>query len=400
MTTPLTRATNVSTLVYTRVYTRVKRLLLCVLTAVIGLWLFAPAADAAVELAPGLNVYGDARARVEYDEKSSFAGTDEERDRLRYRLRVGFTFDMSEYPIQFGARAVSGNADAISHHVTLGNEDYSKHDLNIDRVYVKGTYAGGWAWFGKNSIPMWLQNDYFWDLDAGPEGIAAGYTFKDVGPIELTLQGGHFVLKDGGWRSDGAGNTDLDLWSAQIVAKAALEPLDLTFGYGVLHTDPGACVRGTNGWVTPAVCGDVLTLDAEYSIASIEAKLKGLDPIGITLGFDYMTGDVDSTVPNDDEDSGYVATIKLTRDKKCSLKVQFIELDLHAVLAFAQDDFPNFYSDFEGTAITLAHKFTDSMNIQLIRYDGQRNLSEIAGGYGPTDPEEEERYRVNFNLKF
>ena len=119
----MTKTTNVSTHVYTQVYTMVKRLLLCALTAVIGLWLFVPSADAALELAPGLNVYGDARARVESDEKSSFAGADEERDRLRYRLRVGFTFDMPNHPIQFGARVVYGNADAISHNVTLGNGD-------------------------------------------------------------------------------------------------------------------------------------------------------------------------------------------------------------------------------------------------------------------------------------
>ncbi len=48
-------------------------------------------------------------------------------------------------------------------------------------------------------MPLWQQNEYFWDTDANPEGIAAGYKFENIGstPVTVIVQGGHFVLEEG-----------------------------------------------------------------------------------------------------------------------------------------------------------------------------------------------------------
>ncbi|MCK4738983.1 MAG: putative porin [Deltaproteobacteria bacterium] len=348
-------------------------------------------ARAAVEIGEGIELYGDARARMEWDERSSFAGIDEERDRQRYRLRVGFVYTPPELPLELGARFVSGSfGDANSQHQTLGNDgDFSKNSLSIDKAFIKAKYKGGWLWFGKNSVPLWMQNGYFWDTDVNPEGVAFGYTLKDLGPVALTVQGGQFVLDDGGWHdTNGAtsnGDTDVDLWMAQLVVVTELEPVDVTFAYGIVDTDEGATVRG----------GGVTTLEATYTLASLQAKVKAIENVGITVGYDYFSGDVPSVTPGSDEDAGSVITLKGSY-KKAWAKVALLDIDLHAVSPFAQDDFSSYYSDFEGTALHIGYKFTKKINVELIQYAGERKLDAPAAA----DPEELERVRLNFNMKF
>jgi len=349
----------------------------------------------------GLKFYGDVRGRAEWDkrEKASESYVSKKRDRLRYRFRVGLTYTPPKYGqyLEVGARATTGTKeDANSPHQTLGGDSgSSKADINIDKVYIKGKYRDGWAWFGKNSMPLWQQNEYFWDTDANPEGIAVGYKFKNIAtmPVTALVQGGHFVLEEGSWNDADKGDEDVDMWAIQAVVKIKLEKVEFTSAYGVLHTDDGACVRYQAGG-TSSPCSATNkgtgTVDANFSLASVQAKLKYSDDITFTLGFDRMKGDVKGTVTDKDKDAGWIASAGFSY-KRFSTKFSILDIEKYAVSPFAQDNWANYYSDFEGYEAKVAYKFTDRINADIKRFDGERQID---------SKEKEERTQVNLNVKF
>ena len=360
----------------------------------------ADAADRqiSVGIPEGIELYGDVRARAEWDkrQKASESYVKKNRDRIRYRFRVGLNYTPPKYGEYFeaGVRATTGTKeDANSPHQTLGGS--SKADINIDKVFIKGKYRDGWIWFGKNSMPLWQQNEYFWDTDANPEGIAVGYLFKNIGslPVTAVVQGGHFILDEGSWNNADQGDEDVDLWSAQAVVKVDLDKVQFTSSYGVLHTDEGACVRYQAGGTTSPCSASnkgIGTVDADFSIASLQAKLKHSDNLSFTVGFDRMKGDVNGEVTDKEKDSGWVAAAGFSY-KRFSAKLSLLDIEKYAVSAFAQDNWANYYSDFEGYEATVVYKFTKKINADIKRFDGERKLD---------SKEKEERTQVNINVKF
>lgn len=336
----------------------------------------------------GLKFYGDGRARFEKDDRTRLTGgvyEDQERDRLRYRLRVGFTFTPNEN-VEFGARVTSGDTnDANSPHVILGSHNnsdggtagLSRDAIGIDRVYIKGKYKvdniDGFAWFGKETMSMWTQNEYFWDADINPEGVAAGVTYKNLGPVAITLQGGYFVVDEGSWSS--TGDKDSDLIVYQGVVNASFAPVDLTASYAILSTDAGASIRSQN---------PTTTVKADYSLASAQARIKAIPEVGITVGYDYIKSDA-STL-----DSGSVINLGASY-KNLSASVARPDIETNAVTGFAQDNFPNFFNDFKGYEYKVGYKFTKNINADITRLNGERK----------TDPKQEEsRTQLNVNVSF
>lgn len=336
----------------------------------------------------GLKFYGDGRVRFEQDDRTRLSGgayEDQERDRLRYRLRVGFAFTPLDV-VEFGARVTSGDTDdANSPHVILGSNNntdsgtagFSRDSIGIDRIYIKGKYkrdsVDGFAWFGKETMPMWTQNEYFWDGDINPEGIGAGVTYKRLGPLSITLQGGYFVVDEGSWSS--TGDKDSDMIAYQGVVKAEFEPADLIVSYGVLSTDAGTSVRSQN---------TTTTAKADYSLASVQAKIKAIPEVGITLGYDYIKSDA-STL-----DKGSVINVGASY-KDWSVSVARPDIETNAVTGFAQDDFPNFYNNFKGYQFKVGYKITKNINADITRFDGERKSD---------TKQEESRTQLNFNVSF
>lgn len=347
----------------------------------------------------GLKLFGDGRARFEMDDRKTSAGVDQERDRFRYRLRAGFTYTPNSY-LEFGGRLTSGDTrDANSPHVILGSnnnkdnntvtscttatppvctnpsDDYgfSRDEVGIDRAYIKVKYMDGFAWIGKEMMPLWTQNEYFWDADINPEGIAAGYTFKDVGPLTITAQGGYFVIDEGGWAA--AGDPDVNLVTYQGVVKAGIDMVDVVVAYGVVSTDAGARVRFQN---------TTTTTKNDYSQASLQAKIKAIPDIPITVGYDLLSSDADTL------DSGGVISLSGSY-KDFSAALLIPDIETNAVTAFAQDDFPNYYNDFKGYEARVGYKIAKNINVDLRRYDAERKSD---------SKQTEARTQVNFNINF
>ena len=342
-----------------------------------------------------LNVFGDFRARYEQDVRSKVdSGTgdlieDEERSRIRYRFRIGMRYQANEH-VQVGARLSSGDSrDANSPHVVLGSQDnrdnqtpnderegnfgFTRDPITLDRAYVRGTYGDGYAWFGRNAMPLWQPNEYFWDSDVSPEGVAGGWTFSGLGPVDLIVQAGNFVIQEGGWeKSNSAPNVHMETY--QGVAAAAFDPVAVTVAHGAVTTDGQAQVRSQNA---------ALTQFATYRVSNVQARLA-LDGPSVLVGFDWYQSDLD------EDETGTVIGLGL-KWGDLSVAAYLVDIEANAVTAFAQDDWPNYYSDFEGYQLKFAYALLDGMSIDLNRFDGER-LS--------NSDETETRSQINFNVKF
>ncbi len=349
--------------------------------------LLSPSAYAEIKISDSFSLYGDGRGRFELDDRKTTSAT-QERDRFRYRLRVGFKYAANEY-VELGARLGTGDTlDANSPHVVFGSDRNNDNHSNssapyaltpdwftINKAYIKGKYAGGFAWIGKESMPFWKQNEYFWDDDINPEGIAAGYTVKNLGPLSITLHGGYFMLDEGGWFTSGKGDPDDDMTTYQIVASGGFSPADFTLAYGVLNTTDGASARSQ---------GATTTTNNSYTDSSIEVKIKAIPGVGLNVGYDYYNSDAKT------KSSGSVITVGASYGNLFA-KFYSIDIDTNAVTAFAQDDWANYYNDMSGYEINLGYKFTKNINADIKRFAASKKSNTSIY---------ENRTQINLNVSF
>jgi hypothetical protein len=148
---------------------------------------------------------GDFRGR--FDDQTSGNPGVVERDRFRYRLRVGLTVDMTDN-LEVGFRLGTGDAPSagnttggspLSNNSTLqGNA--SKKYIYVDTAYGKWTAINDGTWmaaltFGKMVNPF-DESPMVFDPDYTPEGgaLQSGYKFNDT--QSLRFNGAAFVLDE------------------------------------------------------------------------------------------------------------------------------------------------------------------------------------------------------------
>ena len=159
-----------------------------------------------------LKLYGDLRLRYQYDqyhpEVSAPSLITDDRNRFRYRLRIGADVKLGD---QFfaGVTLASGqNADSNSVTYTEGYDNYA--------IYIDKAYAG-WTpndWFtlvvGKQANPLYT-TDLVWDPDITPTAITETFDLSkaflpDNTPLSLQLIGLQGIYQQGGSFSVGADN--------------------------------------------------------------------------------------------------------------------------------------------------------------------------------------------------
>jgi hypothetical protein len=153
----------------------------------------------------GYKFSGDFRGR--YDEVASTDGNSHftDRDRYRYRLRVGLTVTLKDN-LEVGFRLTSGDPATSGSFNNAGNplsnnstfqDNGTKKNVYIDTAYGKWTALNGDGWLfsaiiGKMDNPLQFTPMVF-DSDWTPEGAAiqSGYTFNDQQSI--LVNGAAFV---------------------------------------------------------------------------------------------------------------------------------------------------------------------------------------------------------------
>ena len=153
----------------------------------------------------GYKFSGDFRGR--YDEVASTDGNNHfaDRDRFRYRLRVGLVVTLKG-GLETGFRITSGDPASANNFNNAGNplsnnstfqDNGTKKNVYIDTAYGKWTALNGDGWLfsaiiGKMDNPLQFTPMVF-DADWTPEGAAiqSGYTFNDQQAI--LVNGAAFV---------------------------------------------------------------------------------------------------------------------------------------------------------------------------------------------------------------
>lgn len=314
-----------------------------------------------------VELYGDFRFRIEMDRNSMRTnGTlRDDRDRMRYRLRLGFKYMLDDH-FEFGGRIRSGNPlNQQSPHVTLGKE-FQPDAFWIDKAYLKAKTNGElWAWVGKNSMPFWEQDEMLWDNDVEPEGIAIGSQFQMGENSKLTPVLGYFIAGHTGKKF---GN-DHQLTIAQLKFAEGMGNNALTLSSGY--------IAGKDIPNKPDGTGTYL-LDYGIWASSLQFKLK---KAGITIGADFFKnfqnykGNAKMNDVYEDQTTGYVASISYDI-KKFQIAYYHAHIEKFAVIDFlAQDDWVrwgnNNYtrsSNLEGHEFRIKYKINDKFNTVLRVY--------------------------------
>ena len=138
--------------------------------------------------------YGDFRLRF-YDGTYNLDSATN-RHRARARLRLGLTYPAADN-VEFGARLSTGGSTGDSPYVTLGDR-FNKDDFQLDRYYLRYHPVPALDLVaGKFENPFWV-TQATWDVDLQPEGAAATYTFKNLGPMidEASVRAGFFTVSE------------------------------------------------------------------------------------------------------------------------------------------------------------------------------------------------------------
>lgn len=396
------------------------------LGGLLGISVAVPATAAMFET-DNFQIYGDFRARLENDwDSQKTDGTDrDDRLRARIRARVGMKYKPNDN-FTFDTRLRTGSDDSHqSPHITVADfsgNDTGDSDVNFDKWYLKGETDSLWGWIGRNSFPFWKQNELFWDDDATPAGIAAGYKHGIGSDSKLALNTGYLSLPSGMQEFCG------DMGAAQVVFSTKVNDTGLTAAGGFFSFD-GDSLR-SNGQPSDSDCQvdldgdgntrDDLLLDGnglrdyEIWVVNLQAKLRAMG-MPLTLGVDYMHNAEDYsatdsdplTAAHKDETDGYVISAKLGQLKEPSDwlgAVYYANIETFAVnSSYAQDDWVRWGSavesrgsNMEGFELRAGYVPARKMNILARLYI----VDQIEKRPGATHEEDGNRFRVDFNYKF
>ncbi|MEM7356509.1 MAG: putative porin, partial [Acidobacteriota bacterium] len=359
-----------------------------VLPAVAASWLCAAAGQAAIFEKDGLEIYGDVRVRLEtdFDSRRADGSERDDRTRLRIRARLGLDYAASDH-LSFGLRLRSGSDDSQqSPHITLidfDDNDTGDADLNFDKWFAKGQLDRGWGWIGRNSLPFWKQNEFVWDDDVTPVGLALGYAMKR-GENAFEVNGGYFALPAG--MQDVAGHLGL----AQLVFRKSR----FTISGGLLDIDadpddPDAArlLRG-NG-----------TRDYQLWVLSLQAGVGpwtfGVD--AIHNGESYPASETPQDEALRDEVDAYIGSLKFNSGRGWQAVYTYAHIEALAVSSsYAGDDWVRWgsatqtrASDLKGHELRFVKDLGPGQNLVLRLF-----LAEAI-----TTGEDGNRLRIDWNYK-
>ena len=348
-----------------------------------------------------IKISGDFRFRMESDwdsVKSDGVTEREDRTRARVRTRFRLNYDHNDWA-SFGTQIRTGSDDSHqSPHTTIvdfDDNDTGDADFNFDKWFFKAKANGAWAWFGRNDLPFWNQNEMFWSGNVTVAGIGTG--FKAGSNTSVAVNAGYFSLPVG--MKEFSGNLGL----GQLVFNSKFGGGSFTASAGLLSfeanpDDADASILLNNNGLR----------DYNIWIGSLQAKFMA-GSLPLKFGVDWMHNDEDYsetdpdpfTVANRDEVDGYVASIHLGETKAAGdwqLGYYYAHIETLAVNAsYAQDDWARW-----GSAVESRLSNMEGHELRF-KYQANKELNIVARLYlveAITTEEDGNRFRLDFNYKF
>lgn len=348
-----------------------------------------------------LKFSADFRFRVEedWDSQKSDGTYRDDRTRLRYRARLGTTYDFKDW-VSFGMRIRTGQLDKQQDaHLTLGDQ-FGSVPIAFEKLYASFNYNWLSAWIGKNTFPFEKQNELFWSDNVFPEGVSLSGKFKFENDFlqSLKINTGHFIFA-----SSGASlGKDSYFEGIQLVSSHWQNRVKFFPAFYYFKNMPNIPDGGD-------------TFNIDYSIVHLGTKVDILKTPKITVGFDYYQNVQDysgnDSIPKQlqNQKIGYVANAGIGKlDKKGNWKIQFTYSYMErfaAVDYLAQNDWVRWdYSsqnspdgrltNFKGLEIMAGYALAENMDLRLRFFTVEQIVP-----YGIAK-ENGNRIRLDFNIGF
>lgn len=284
-----------------------------------------------------LQFTGDFRFRIEEDwnSRKSDGSYRDNRTRLRYRLRFGMNYQLTDWA-SFGMRLRTGYiAKQQDPHLTLGDGfgEFSDLPINFEKLFFQFNYKAISGWLGKNTFPFEKQNELFWSDNVYPEGVFLNAKFNlNSNLIEsLSIRGGHFITRSNG-KSFEEDNYFQGLQLLTTHFKNKLHLFPSFYYFNNLPNIPDG--QGTYG--------------LEYAILHFGGNYVLFEKPHINIGLDLYKNVADlkknDSIPQNlrNQNNGIVANIgigEMKKSKDWTIQLYFTNLERYAVIDyFAQND--------------------------------------------------------------
>jgi hypothetical protein len=338
-----------------------------------GALLLGLSAHAALAADAGsLDVSGDVRLRFEQDWGSQTgAGIDRpERTRARVRARLNAKGELGGGFTLRGRVRTAGEGSQQNANITFADFDGNPED---DLKFLVDQYALAWkgksggAEAGRMAFPFFTPNEYFWDGDINPLGLAGNVALPLSGKAKLKLNAGAFKLPVALNRYSG------NLLAGQAVAECGRATLAAgLFRFDADRSDPDR-LRLLDG--NGSRNDTILALNAQYKL-----------PLGgrpLTLGADlyqnlqgYSSAADPIGLANRDQRTGYVLSAAwgdTAKPHHWQLGYRWFHMEKLAVNAsYAHDDLARFgtaaqaaLTDLKGHDVYLNYALSSAFTIGL-----------------------------------
>jgi hypothetical protein len=327
--------------------------------------LAAPAASAAIELdgAGKVQMFGDFRLRAEYDDRTKMNnGVDQDRNRLRYRARLGVGYQVNDN-WSAKVRLATGVSSINSPHITFGKDS----DIGFDQAYLTYKAADMKVGAGQQALNFWQSSEMLWDKDFNPAAVT--YTNKFSG---ITLNAAHIIINEGSW-----GNSDDTIEFLQAVYNAG----DMTGAIGFFNVNDGS------------VAEVITSFAGQYKTSAMRIVVE------------IASSDADQ------ENLAYAIQFRKNLGNGKGLRIYYLHVEAQSIPGdgrYGQDDFPDQnsagLSNFEGFRLQYDQKIDKNIAMDVRLYSMKAIDATFAGLAGPGiayfADDDRLRLQLNINLKF
>jgi polyhydroxyalkanoate synthesis regulator phasin len=295
-----------------------------------------------------LKLSGDVRVRGQYDTQDSQTGTVNGDQRIRYRVRLRINGDYKlndNFTAGFGLQTTQNN-DSGNQTMAGGTAgDYHQnYGVYINKAFIGWTPIAGLNVTGGKQVNPFYTTDMVWDADITPTGFSERvdlHKFLNLGPLELSLVGGQFVVSDNNENNvSGKTNRDAFIYQTQLIAAA-----NVTEGIKVTVAPSFYCSNAASLFATTSDGG------GEYN-SSKWSGLNQLDGLKVVL----LPGDV-------------------------SFKVAGLPVKFNWDLAYNKDgtDRSALYGTAASTAASTTSSIVSASNAALVTAGYTRSTAELGG---------------------
>ena len=324
-------------------------------------------ADIVLDKEKKVSLFGDLRIRGERDDSEKADASERDRERFRYRARLGVKFAPAAH-WQGQIRMATNSGGLNSPHSDFSTDNSQGADFGIDQAYLTYRASDDAAWMvGKMPLAFWNTTETFWDEDINIEGGAFVYTKGN-----FTFNGTYAVLNEGGFGRD----------TSAFLAQGIYKNGNLKVALGNVSVDaPSGVFQAEQHFA----------VIAEYQYNAFQYSAE------------YINSDAES------ESVAYTLQARYKISDSLGLRAYWFHTEAFSVLGdgtYGQDDFPNpnstGVSNFEGIRLQLDYQINPKIAFDLKWFDMERIEDASALSTTTSDAifNEPHRTRLQFNLNY